>query len=69
MSSPFLSVGEVASLLGASTKWVYSHQKEIPGRVKLAGLIRFNREILLKELESLASRPKKSPDQSRHGLF
>jgi predicted DNA-binding transcriptional regulator AlpA len=54
----FLSVKEVAGLLGTSVKWVYAHQRLLPGRIKIAGLIRFDRERLLKEL---ASRPEKRP--------
>ena len=62
----FLSVGEVANLLGVSEKWVYSHQKEIPGRIKIAGLIRFNQDILLEELTPF---PRKAhTQQDRHGL-
>lgn len=64
--SKFLSVCEVADLLRVSTKWVYAHQNELKGRFKVAGLIRFDQEKLLKGL----SEPKSKPvSDDRHQLL
>ena len=73
MDSPYLSVGEVAQLLGKSQKWVYQNKGVIPGCFKLAGSIFFDREILVSSLKNAATRPAKvkKPDgrNDRHGLF
>ena len=73
MESPYLSVGEVAQLLGKSQKWVYQKKSEIPGFFKLAGSIFFDREVLLSSLKTKASQPtrKQKPDSrnDRHGLW
>jgi len=63
---PFLHAGEVATLFSRSTKWVYQHQDEIPGKVRVAGSIFWDEEVLLKALKEQASRP--SPGVNRHGL-
>lgn len=55
--SPYLSVGEVAQLLGKSEKWVYQKKHEIPGFFRLAKSIFFDKEILMSELKSRASKP------------
>lgn len=72
MDKPYLSVGEVALLLGKSQKWVYQNKSEIPGYFKLAGSIFFDREILVSSLKNAATRPAKrqKPDSTsdRHGL-
>ena len=52
---PYLSVGEVAALLGKSEKWVYSNKEEIPGFFRLAKSIFFDKETLMGELKILAS--------------
>ena len=73
MDSRYLSVGEVALLLGKSQKWVYQKKGVIPGYFKLAGSIFFDREILLSSLKESASRPTKRnrPEgrNDRHGLL
>ena len=73
MDSPYLSVGEIALLLGKSKKWVYQRKAEIPGYFKLAGSIFFDREILLSNLRNAATQPAKrqKPDvrNDRHGLL
>ncbi len=70
--STYLSVGETASLLGKSEKWVYAHLGDLPGAFKLGGSWFINKEILTSELESLARKPtrqsSKRPVQDRHGL-
>lgn len=52
----YLSPKEVAQLLGKSSKWVYKHKHKIPGYFTLAGSIFFDKEKLLKSLETLANR-------------
>lgn len=42
-------VQQVADYIGVSAKWVYRHQKEIPGWIKIGSLIRFNPKILIEE--------------------
>ena len=42
----YLSVGETASLLGKSEKWVYAHLNELPGAFKLGGSWFISKEIL-----------------------
>ena len=55
----FLCAKEVAQLLGVSLKWVYAHQQEIPGRIKIAGLIRWDETILLNSVkEQAAQKPR-----------
>ncbi len=70
--SPYLSVGETASLLGKSEKWVYSRLKELPGAFKLGGSWFIDKEILMSELKSLANKPARQsshrPVNARHGL-
>ena len=66
--SDFLCAKEVAQLLGTSLKWVYAHQDEIPGRIKIAGLIRWDENELLNELKKQASqRPKHHRPASQRG--
>ena len=60
MDARFLSVGEVALLLGMSNKWVYRHKAELPGFFKLAGTIFFDREILLSSCGDLIRKSAKS---------
>ena len=70
--STYLSVGETASLLGKSEKWVYAHLRELPGAFKLGGSWFINKEILTSELNSLAQKPTRQSTQEsvndRHGL-
>jgi hypothetical protein len=56
--NPFLSVGETASLLGKSEKWVYAHLQELPGAFKLGGSWFIDKTILLSELKSLGGCPR-----------
>ncbi|MFA6472928.1 MAG: helix-turn-helix domain-containing protein [Candidatus Latescibacterota bacterium] len=73
MDKPYLSVGEVALLLGKCQKWVYQKKGVIPGYFKLAGSIFFDREILMLGLKTAATKPAKrqKPDSTsdRHGLL
>ena len=73
MGSPYLSVAQVAQLLGKSPKWVYQKKGVIPGFFKLAGCIFFDREILMSGLKAAATQPAKrqKPDSrnDRHGLL
>jgi hypothetical protein len=73
MDNTYLSVCEVAKLLGKSQKWVYQQKGLIPGFFKLAGSIFFDREILMSGLKAAATRPVKrqKPDSisDRHGLL
>jgi predicted DNA-binding transcriptional regulator AlpA len=73
MNTNYLSVKEVALLLGRSEKWVYLHQSEIPGYFNLAGSIFFDREVLQQALKKLATQPKTASKvedsrSNRHGL-
>ena len=73
MSSPYLSVAEVAKLFGRSSKWVYQRKAEIPGNFKIAGSVFFDRESLFANLRNAATQPAKrqKPDvrNDRHGLL
>jgi predicted DNA-binding transcriptional regulator AlpA len=69
--SQFLSINEVAALLGKSSKWVYQRQAEIPGRFQIAKSIFFDKEALLNSLREWAtSQPQTNHAHSvgRHGL-
>lgn len=71
MATNFITVGECATLFGKSQKWVYQHQREIPGWFTVCGSIFFDRQILLAELEKLAKQSVKSATAisgSSHGL-
>ena len=57
MSSPYLSVGEVALFMGKSEKWVYNRIHEIPGSFKIGGSWFIDKEILVSSLKDLASNP------------
>ncbi|MHB8580816.1 MAG: helix-turn-helix domain-containing protein [Ignavibacteriaceae bacterium] len=59
MGTPYLTIKEVAELLGRSTKWVYKNQLLVPGYFKLAGSIFFDREVLLSTLKTKATKPVK----------
>lgn len=52
----YLTVGEVASLLGKCEKWVYSNKEDIPGFFRLAKSIFFDKEVLMRELKFLAQK-------------
>jgi hypothetical protein len=52
--SNFITVKEVAALLGKSEKFVYQHQAQIPGYFKLCGAILFDRQLLEDELKKRA---------------
>jgi predicted DNA-binding transcriptional regulator AlpA len=66
MEKQYLAVCEVAQLLGCNEKFVYKHQKRLPGYIKIAGLIRFHRQTLLDGLKPKLERPK--PAGNKHGL-
>ena len=70
--SSYLSVGETASLLGKSEKWVYAHLSELPGAFKLGGSWFIDKDILTSELKLLAQKPARQSTQKpvgdRHGL-
>ena len=55
--SPYLTVKEVAELLGRSQKFVYSKKDLIPGYFKLAGSIFFDKDVLLLTLKTKATMP------------
>jgi hypothetical protein len=59
MDSNYLTVKEVAKLLGRSEKFVYLKKDLIPGYFKLAGSIFFDRELLLSSLKKLATGTKR----------
>ncbi len=59
MSSPYLTIKEVAQLLGRSEKWCYLKKESIPGYFKLAGSIFFDREVLLSTLKSKATKARR----------
>ena len=40
---PLLTPEEVAAILRVPTSWVYSHQSDIPGLVRLGRYVRFRR--------------------------
>lgn len=73
LDSPYLTVGDVARLLNASTGWVYRQclNGTIPGR-KFGGLWRFNRQELIAFLSAETSKgtsPSPSPKPTaRHAL-
>lgn len=72
MSSPTFSVNDVASFLGMSLKWVYAHQKEIPGRFKIGGAVFFDRDTFYAGIKDLAAgkpeRKARTSPVDRHGL-
>ena len=47
----YLSVCQVSEILGVKEKFIYSHQVEIPGYLKVAGKILFDADVLFKELK------------------
>jgi predicted DNA-binding transcriptional regulator AlpA len=57
MTTPYLTVKEVAQLLGKSSKWVYLSKDSIPGYFKLANSIFFDKDVLLATLKAKATRP------------
>jgi len=59
MESPYLTVKEVAQLLGKSEKWCYLKKEHLPGYFKLAGSIFFDKEVLLVTLRNQATKPVK----------
>lgn len=71
--SPFLTVGEVATTLRKSEKWVYRHAGDIPGSLKLFGSWLFDRQTLLEELKKRSRIAPKEKDRDnptdRHGLL
>ncbi|MCE5251359.1 helix-turn-helix domain-containing protein [bacterium] len=73
MDSPYLSVAQVAQLLGRTPKWVYENKGVIPGFFKLGGSIFFDREVLESGLKNAATQPAKRPKpdsrNDRHGLL
>jgi hypothetical protein len=72
MNTAYLSVGEVATLFGKSTKWVYSALQEdlIAGAFKLNGSWFIDKKILLTDLHSKATKKKggHSLRDNRHNL-
>lgn len=42
-----LTPAEVAELLRVPTSWVYSHQRELPGHLRLGRKVRFRRNDIL----------------------
>ena len=56
MPTPYLTIKEVAELLGRSEKWCYLKKELIPGYFKLAGSIFFDRDILMSTLKAKATK-------------
>lgn len=71
MTSPFLTVKEVSTLLRVSEKTIYRHIREIPGGMKLFnGTWLFDRETLLTELKQKSAKPREeSRSADRHKLL
>lgn len=53
MERLMLTVGEVARLLFLDEKTVYRIAKELPGYIKIAGSVRFNRETFMAGMSGL----------------
>ena len=53
-NSPYLSAGEVASLLGKSLKWTYQNKNQIPGFFMIGKSVFWEREVLLSTLRDRA---------------
>jgi len=78
MATRYLSVKEVATLLGVSNKTIYAKKLSIPGYFNLAGMPFFDEEVLVKSLKDLATKPFTKPIElvktnrkrpsDRHGL-
>ncbi|MCX6121910.1 MAG: hypothetical protein NTX44_09855 [Ignavibacteriales bacterium] len=72
MDSQYLTVKEIALLLGKSEKWVYLNKSKIPGFFVLAKSIFFDKQFLLTTLRQLAAQPKQNKPKGRndpHGLL
>ena len=74
MQAKYWSVGEVALVLGVSSKWAYQsvNAGKIPGAFKLRGRWFIDREEFEEGLKRLSKRSGKSPVVSaddKHGLF
>ena len=50
--STLMKPDEVAALLRVPTSWVYTHQKEIPGLVRLGRYVRFRRSDIAKLIQT-----------------
>jgi hypothetical protein len=48
MSNQFLTAQQVADYLEVNIKTVYVNARKIPGYIKIAGCVRFNRDTFLK---------------------
>ena len=59
MDHQYLSVGEVATVLRMSEKFVYAHVRDIPGFFKIGGRWFADKAILEEGLHKLALRPRK----------
>jgi hypothetical protein len=65
----FLSVGEVALLLGKSERWTYNRIAELPGSFKLGGSWLIDQDVLIEGLKALALRKGKGRvSEDKHGL-
>lgn len=53
----YLSVREVAEMLNVCEKWVYEHQMQIPGRIRIGGCLRWDETVLLDTLKEWATKP------------
>jgi len=51
-SSPLMTPDEVAKLLQVHASWVYSHQDELPGIVRLGRYVRFRRKAIAEFLQA-----------------
>ena len=78
MATRYLSVKEVAAMLGISIKTIYAKKLLIPGYFNLAGMHFFDEEVLVKSLKDLATHSTAKPIEviktnrkrpsDRHGL-
>lgn len=53
----YLTVSEVADILRVCEKWVYEHQMQIPGRIKIGGCLRWDETVLRGSLKEWATTP------------
>jgi excisionase family DNA binding protein len=54
-NSPLLTPDEVAKALRVHVSWVYAHQQEIPGFVRLGRYVRFRRVVIDEFLHAKSS--------------
>jgi excisionase family DNA binding protein len=67
MASPYLSVGEVATLLRMSDKWTYQqlNKGNIPGAFRIGINWFIDRQTFEEALRERAKKPNRIPDKNR----